>query len=62
MPVVTVVSNVLEKDQKRELVAQITDVCSRVMNLPPQTIVVILDEKQPENIGVAGTLLSDRTA
>jgi len=32
------------------------------MSLPPQTIVVILDEKQAENIGVAGTLLADRTA
>ncbi|WBF68531.1 4-oxalocrotonate tautomerase family protein [Desulfovibrio subterraneus] len=62
MPIVTIVSNPLDVEQKRELVREITETCSRVMSLPPQTIVVILDEKQAENIGVAGTLLADRAA
>lgn len=59
MPIITVVSNPLKMEQKRKLVAEITEACARVMELPPQSIVVILDEKKGDNIGVAGTLLAD---
>ncbi len=60
MPIVNIVSNKLSEKQRKELVAGVTEVCSKVMQMPPQSIIVILDEKTPETIGVGGVLLSDR--
>lgn len=60
MPVVTIVSNPLSAEQRRELVREVTEACARVMRLPAQTIVVVLDEKSPDTIGVGGVLLADR--
>lgn len=62
MPVVSIVTNPLDMKQKRELIAGVTDVCCRVMQLPAEKIVVILDEKPADAIGIAGMLLADRLA
>lgn len=41
MPVVTIVSNPLSAEQRRELVRDVTEACARVMRLPAQTIVSV---------------------
>jgi 4-oxalocrotonate tautomerase len=60
MPIISVVTNHMATDDKRELVRELTATAARVMKLPPETITVLIDCRQPEDIGVAGVLLADR--
>ena len=60
MPIINIQARFLPVERKRELVAQITELVCRVYQLPPETITVLIQELPPENIGVAGRLLSDR--
>ena len=47
-------------EKKRVLVREMTDSAVKAFGLPEQAIVVIIKEKSPENVGVAGKLVSDR--
>ena len=60
MPVITIEAAKLSKDQKRELVASLTKSASSIMNTPEQAYVVIVKENDIDNIGVGGTLLSEK--
>lgn len=60
MPVITIEAAKLSKDQKRELVAALTKSASSIMNVPEQAYVVIVKENETDNIGVGGTLLSEK--
>lgn len=60
MPVITIEAAKLTKEQKAVLTKEMTETASRVMNLPPQAFYVFLKENEPDNIGVGGTLLSDK--
>jgi 4-oxalocrotonate tautomerase len=37
-----------------------TDAATKAYGLPQETIVVVIKENPPENVGVGGKLLSDR--
>ena len=61
MPNITVEGLKIEKiEVKRTLVKELTDAAERAYGLPRQTIVVVIKENSPDNIGVAGQLLLDR--
>ncbi|URZ16428.1 4-oxalocrotonate tautomerase DmpI [Clostridium felsineum] len=60
MPVITVEAGKLNKEQKRELVKNLTLEASNIMSVPKEAIIVFLKEISTENIGSGGQLLSDR--
>lgn len=59
MPVITIDCNELTRDQKRELVKTVTEVSSKIMNLPESTITILIREVNAEDVGVGGELLCD---
>lgn len=59
MPVISLETSTLRKEQKQQLVEEFTETVSRILNLPKSTIIVYLKENSTENIGVGGKLLSD---
>ncbi|MGA1871908.1 MAG: 4-oxalocrotonate tautomerase DmpI [bacterium] len=61
MPNITIEGPVIKDvNKKRTLVKELTDAAAKAYSLPQQTIVVLIKENSPENVGVAGTLLIDR--
>lgn len=60
MPIIHVIANTMSLETKRELTRELTEAAARILDMAPEKIVVILDSKSPEDIGVAGTLLVDR--
>ena len=59
MPVITLESSPLRKEQKQQLIERLTEVTSNVLNLPESAIIVYLKENSTDNIGVGGKLLSE---
>jgi 4-oxalocrotonate tautomerase len=49
-----------ELEKKRALVKKITTAASSAYQLPEETIVVVIKENSPENVGVGGVLIADR--
>ena len=47
-------------EKKKILVREITDAATKAYGLPRETIVVLIKENPPENVGVGGKLLIDR--
>lgn len=45
---------------KRTLIKEVTEAAIKAYKLPAQTIVAIIKENLPENVGVGGQLISDR--
>jgi len=45
---------------KRSLVKELTDAAVKAYELPVQSIVVLIKENPPDNVGVGGELISDR--
>ncbi|MCE5234857.1 MAG: 4-oxalocrotonate tautomerase DmpI [Clostridiaceae bacterium] len=60
MPVITLDSSRLTKAQKAQLAKEFTESAARIMELPKEVFTVLLRENDADNIGVGGTLLSDR--
>ncbi len=60
MPVITVDCNKLTREQKRELVKSITEVSSKIMQLPESTITILIREVAAEDVGIGGELLCDK--
>lgn len=60
MPVITLEAAHLTREQKRQLVREFTESASRIMQMPADLFYVFLKESDPDNIGVGGTILSDR--
>jgi 4-oxalocrotonate tautomerase len=61
MPNITVDGPVIKDvDKKRVLVREMTDAAVKAFGLPEETIVVIIKENKPENVGVGGKLVSER--
>lgn len=59
MPVITMDSSRITKEQKAQLVKEFTESAARILNMPPEIFTVLLKENERENIGVGGKLLSD---
>jgi len=62
MPVITLEAGKLNTNQKRQLVKELTNAASKVMNVPEQAFIVLLKENELDNIGFGGALLSDKQA
>ena len=61
MPSISIEGPVIrDVDTKRTLVQELTSVAAKVYNLPEKTIIVLIKENPPENVGVGGTLIADR--
>ena len=60
IPVITIEGPKLSKEQKAELVKEISEVTSKIMNLPVESIVTIIREVDSENVGTGNILLCDR--
>ncbi len=48
------------KEQKLELVSGVTDLLSTVLGKNPATTIVVIDEVEMDNWGIAGELVTDR--
>ncbi|KPJ61592.1 MAG: 4-oxalocrotonate tautomerase [Latescibacteria bacterium DG_63] len=46
--------------KKRILVRELTEAATKAYGLPQETIVVLIKENSPENVGVGGKLIVDR--
>lgn len=61
MPTITVEGPPLSVEKKRELVAGLTDAAVAAYGgIPREAFFVLVNENQPENVGVGGELLCDR--
>lgn len=61
MPVITIAGNKgITIEKKREMVKKVSEVVSEAYGLPIETITVLVQEYDFDDIGVAGELLSDR--
>ena len=59
MPIINVDVGKLSRDQKKELVREMTSTLARISGVPEAAIDVVIRENDPDNIGVGGVLLSD---
>lgn len=60
MPVITIEAVKLTKEQKRNLVKEMTTAAAKIINVPEQIVTVYVKENELGNIGVGGELLSDK--
>lgn len=60
MPVITLEGAKLSKEQKSQLVKDLTASAAKIMNAPEQAFVVLLKENEEDNIGVGGQPLSQK--
>ena len=60
MPVITLEAVKLNKEQKGQLVKELTSTASKVLNVPEQAFIVFLKENDMDNIGFGGHLMSER--
>jgi 4-oxalocrotonate tautomerase len=62
MPIVNIdVASRLSKDQKASLVKGVTETITEVTKVPDETVIIIINEVERDNIAKAGVLFSDRT-
>jgi 4-oxalocrotonate tautomerase len=59
MPTIMVEGPPISVEQKRELVKRLTEVAVEVYRI--EHITVLIKENSPENVGVSGQLLADRS-
>ena len=61
MPWIIVEGPKIESERKRELAKKLTDVASEVYGIDREHIIVLIKENPPENVGVGGQLIADRS-
>lgn len=59
MPVITLEVSKLNREQKQQLVREMTQSVVNITKLPPETVTVFLKENELDNIGFGGKLLSE---
>jgi len=61
MPIITLDGPAItDLEKKRTLVKAITDAAEQYYGLTRSAYIVLIKENTPENVGVGGTLISDR--
>lgn len=61
MPVVEIDGNPnINKEEKVEMVKEITKIVAKAYKLPESAITIIIKDHKPENVGVGGKLLSEK--
>ncbi len=61
MPVITIDMAALTREKKAELVRALTRDASEITGIGAEKFIVLINELERDNIGVGGTLLSDRS-
>lgn len=59
MPVIRMSGPKLSKEEKAELIKKFTETASQVTDIPEKAFVVLLEENNPDNVGVGGAQLSE---
>ena len=60
VPNITIYGPKIENiENKRILIQEITDSIEKAYKIPKEHIIVVIKENSPENVGVAGKLISD---
>lgn len=59
MPVITMESAKLSKEQKQTLVKEFTETAARVTGIAEEAFYVFIRENDPDNVGIGGQLLSE---
>lgn len=62
MPIIIMDGPQLTKDEKAKLVREFTKIASEVTQLPKVAFTVLINERDRDNVGVGGELLSDKMA
>ena len=60
MPVITIDTPKLTKQQKEKLVKSFAESASEIIGLPVEAMVIIIPENEAENVGIGNILLCDR--
>ncbi|MDR1967032.1 MAG: tautomerase family protein [Synergistaceae bacterium] len=60
MPVITVEGAPLNFEQKKFLIESLTKIASAIMNVSEKNYIVLIKENERDNIGLGGTMLSQR--
>ena len=61
MPVITIEGPFIkDMEKRRTFVEQLTVAATKVYDMPKETIIVLIRENNPEQVAVAGELISDR--
>ncbi len=59
MPIITVEAGKMNREKKAQMVKELTETVSKILDIPVDAFTVSLKENDPDNIGVGGRLLSD---
>ncbi len=59
MPLITIESGKLTKEQKSELINRITRTASEIMNVPEEFFFISINELSDENIGIGGKTIDE---
>ena len=62
MPVIPIDGSHMSKEQKKDLVESFTREAARITGIPTQAFIILINENDPDNVGVGGELLSGRVA
>ena len=54
MPVITIDSGKMNKEQKKEIINVFTQKMSQITKVPAQYISIVIREQEDENLGIAG--------
>ncbi len=61
MPVITIEGPPInDLNKRRDLVANLTKVATEAYNMPKEKIIILIRENSPDQVAVAGELISDR--
>ncbi len=61
MPTITIEGpKIMDIEKKRTMVKEVTAIAMQTYGLPAETIVVMIKENCPDNVGVGGVLIADR--
>ena len=60
MPIIYMDGPALTKGQKAKLVKNFTRVASEITKIPAGSFIVLIEERDRDNVGVGGVLLSDK--
>ena len=62
MPIITIDSNKITTEQKKEIIKVFTEKMNQITNVPAQFISVVIREQEDENMGVAGETVCEMKA
>lgn len=59
MPYITIESGALDKEQKQQLIKELTEVAARITHIPEAFFMTTIKELPDENIGIGGKTIDE---